>query len=185
MSEATPMQGQGGLNRRSFGIPKGFLVYGVLRLLSHAPISGSEIAENMEKETGWKPSPGSIYPLLSRLKERAYVEEVGSEELGLKRFVLTEKGKELLKEYAARTEFFRTKFHTIRRIWLKIYREMDEDLYEANVKLFEAIEGITPYLGGPDAKDANDKVRLTLSRATEEIEELKKELEKPRVPVEL
>lgn len=176
ISTLISMERYHGLSKRSVGIPKGFLFYSVLRLLSTTPMSGSEIAEDMEKESGWRPSPGSIYPLLSKLKDNAYAEEVESGEPGLKRFVLTAKGKELLKEYEARAELFRTKFHSIRRIWLKIYREMDEDLYQANMKLFEAIEGITPYLKGPEAKDAHDKVRSVILKASDEIEALKKDI---------
>jgi DNA-binding PadR family transcriptional regulator len=164
------------LMRRAIGIPKGFLSYGVLRILSHTPMSGSELMEEMENRTGWRPSPGSVYPLLAKLREGEFIEEVESEEAGLKRFALTAKGKELLNEYEQRRGVFGKKFHSIRRMWLKIYREMDEDLYETSLKLFEAVEGISPYLKGEAAKESAERVRSLLAKTAEEIEDLRKSL---------
>jgi DNA-binding PadR family transcriptional regulator len=55
--------------------------------------------EKIEKHTGgfWKPSPGSIYPLLSWLQDNGYIKELPVEN-GLKRYELTESGKTLLEE---------------------------------------------------------------------------------------
>ena len=80
-------------------VPKGFLRYQVLEALNEKPMSGSEIMEEIEKHTGgfWKPSPGSIYPLLSWLQDNSYIKELPTEN-GLKRYELTESGKELLEE---------------------------------------------------------------------------------------
>jgi len=80
-------------------VPKGFLRYQVLEALNEKPMSGSEIIEEIEKHTGgfWKPSPGSIYPLLSWLQDNSYIKELPTEN-GLKRYELTESGKELLEE---------------------------------------------------------------------------------------
>lgn len=166
--------------RRLVGIPKGFLPYAVLRILSRSPMSGSEIMDVVEERTGWRPSPGSIYPLLARFREKGVIEEVESEEAGLKRFALTEKGKELLKEYEKRREVFRRKFYSIRRMWLKIYREMDDELYQAHLKLFEALEKIAPSLRGKEMKDEAARVRSILLKAAEEIEEVRSRLEKKR-----
>ena len=54
-------------------------------------MSGSELMEEIEKHTGghWKPSPGSIYPLLSWLQDNGYIKELPSEN-GLKRYELTQ-----------------------------------------------------------------------------------------------
>jgi DNA-binding PadR family transcriptional regulator len=62
-------------------------------------MSGSEITDEIAKRTGgfWKPSPGSIYPLLARLQEKGYLHELAAED-GLKRYELTKQGKTLLAE---------------------------------------------------------------------------------------
>jgi len=163
--------------RRSIGVPKGFLFYGVLRTLSRTPMSGSELMEEMERRTSWRPSPGSIYPLLAKLRDGGFIEEVEAEEVGLRRFALTEKGKELLNQYEREREVFGKKFHSIRRMWLRIYREMDEELYESSLKLFEAVEAIIPYLKGEEVKESTEKVRSILTKTTEDIKTLISELE--------
>jgi DNA-binding PadR family transcriptional regulator len=62
-------------------------------------MSGSELMEEIEKHSGgmWKPSPGSIYPLLSWLQDDGYIKELPTEN-GLKRYELTQSGKSLLEE---------------------------------------------------------------------------------------
>ena len=51
---------------RSVGVPRGLLKFLVLKMINEKPMSGVEIVEEIEKQTGsWKPSSGSIYPLLS------------------------------------------------------------------------------------------------------------------------
>jgi len=85
--------------RHTAMVPKGFIRYQVLEALNEKPMSGSEIMEEIEKRTGgfWKPSPGSIYPLLSWLQDNGYIKELPTEN-GLKRYELTESGKSLLEE---------------------------------------------------------------------------------------
>lgn len=72
----------------------------MLELLNEKAFSGSEIMDDVEKRTNgcWKPSPGSIYPLLAWLQDDGYIKEMPSEENGMKRYTLTEKGKMLLEE---------------------------------------------------------------------------------------
>jgi len=80
-------------------VPKGFIRYHVLGALNERPMSGSELMDHIEKHAGgfWKPSPGSIYPLLALLQDRGYVKELPAEN-GMKRYELTESGKSLLDE---------------------------------------------------------------------------------------
>jgi DNA-binding PadR family transcriptional regulator len=88
--------------KHTASVPKGLLRFYVFKLLSEKPMSGSEIMEEVEKQTGgrWKPSPGSVYPLLGRLRRSGYAEELPREESGVKRYVLTEKGKRFFEEHS-------------------------------------------------------------------------------------
>ena len=95
--------------RRIDMVPKGFLRYHVLEALSEKPMSGSELMSQIQKhsEGRWKPSPGSIYPLLAFLEDSAYIKELPKEN-GVKRYDITEDGrlflekdKEKLRERAA------------------------------------------------------------------------------------
>ena len=81
--------------KRVAGVPRGLLRFLVLNMLVKKPMSGVEIVEVIEKETGgkWKPSSGSIYPLLAWLHDKGYTAEMSSEEIGIKRYELTAKGK--------------------------------------------------------------------------------------------
>ena len=80
--------------RHTASVPKGFLRYYVLKLLKEKPMSGSEIMEEIGKETGgrWKPSPGSVYPLLAWLQDNDYIKAPPKKESGIKRYMLTEQG---------------------------------------------------------------------------------------------
>jgi DNA-binding PadR family transcriptional regulator len=89
-------------NRRKVGVPKGLLRFLVLKMISEKPMSGAEIVEEIEKQTGtWKPSPGSIYPLLSSLHKKGFTKELPKDELGFKRYSYTEEGKKFLKKQIA------------------------------------------------------------------------------------
>jgi DNA-binding PadR family transcriptional regulator len=95
--------------RHNAMVPKGFLRYHVLEALSEKPMSGSELMDQLQKNMGgnWKPSPGSIYPLLAFLQDNQYIRELPHEN-GLKRYELTQAGKELLEEQTKIREKFRS-----------------------------------------------------------------------------
>jgi DNA-binding PadR family transcriptional regulator len=95
--------------RHNAMVPKGFLRYHVLEGLNQKPMSGSELMEEIHKRTGgnWKPSPGSIYPLLAWLQDNAYVKELPTEN-GFKRYELSQSGKDLLEEQIKIREKFRS-----------------------------------------------------------------------------
>jgi DNA-binding PadR family transcriptional regulator len=80
-------------------VPRGYLRYQVLQLLKEQAMAGSEISARIEKDTEgrWKPSPGSLYPLLKALKNNGLVEELPPDD-GLKRYRMTELGHTLLDE---------------------------------------------------------------------------------------
>ena len=85
---------------RRLGVPRGLLRFLVLKMLSEKPMSGAEIIQEIEQQTqSWKPSPGSIYPLLSRMHQRGFTEEMPRDELGSKRYCYTEKGKQFFKQH--------------------------------------------------------------------------------------
>ena len=87
-------------SRRTSSVPKGYLRSRVLRMLNEKPMSGAEIMREMEDKTSmrWKPSPGSVYPLLSWLLDSGYTRELADSEAGVRRYELTEEGKKFLEE---------------------------------------------------------------------------------------
>ena len=97
--------------KQTSGVPRGLLQFLVLKLLSEKGMSGVEIVEEIEQETRgfWKPSPGSIYPLLARLQDKGYTNELSTGESGLKRYVLTDEGKTFFQKQVILGHKFLTK----------------------------------------------------------------------------
>jgi DNA-binding PadR family transcriptional regulator len=73
---------------------KGFLSFLILWLISRKNMNGVEIALELEKRRGKKPSPGTIYPVLKNMKERKLLSTDKN-----KRYTLTEKGKKSLEAH--------------------------------------------------------------------------------------
>ena len=96
-------------SRRTSSVPKGYLRSRVLKMLNEKPMSGAEIMSEMEDKTGmrWRPSPGSVYPLLAWLLDAGYTRELSDSEAGVRRYELTEEGKKLLEEDEQRRAQFK------------------------------------------------------------------------------
>lgn len=70
---------------------KGFLSFLILWLISKKSMTGIEIALELEKRKGHRPSPGTIYPVLKDLKDKKLLSVDNN-----KRYTLTELGKKEL-----------------------------------------------------------------------------------------
>ena len=70
---------------------RGFLSFLILWLVSKKGMTGAEIALELEKRKGSKPSPGTIYPVLKDLKDKGLL-SVDKD----KRYTLTKNGKKEL-----------------------------------------------------------------------------------------
>lgn len=58
-------------------IPRGFLKSFVLLILKEGATHGYEIMEKINEKTGfWRPSPGTVYPLLHALEREGLIEEI-------------------------------------------------------------------------------------------------------------
>jgi len=67
----------------------------MLKIASSKPVTGVEIMEEVPgmTENLWSPSPGSVYYLLGEMEEHGLVIQVPTGEMGVKRYVSSEKGK--------------------------------------------------------------------------------------------
>jgi PadR family transcriptional regulator PadR len=83
---------------------RGFLKFYILKLLSEESLTGYGLMKRIEEETGfWKPSTGSMYPLLQSLEDQDLIAHEGEEER--KMYSLTERGRTALTEaYQAKVE---------------------------------------------------------------------------------
>lgn len=127
-------------HRNRIGIPRGLLHHIALILLKSEPMSGSELTERIEQYTEWRPSPGSMYPLLSNLQKRGMIEPYENGVAGIKRFTLTEKGREGVEAHGHHEEEFRKRNRNIRRMYWRLLKNMPEDVYESFGGLIDSLD---------------------------------------------
>ena len=152
---------------KKIGVPKGFLRHITMQLLRQTPMSGSEIMDQIQEYTDWRPSPGSVYPLLSILQDEGLIKPHEDEDPSLKRFTLTEAGLKETDELAEHSHQMRSRNKSIRKIYWRLHMEMPEDLYMSFAGLLDTFETIYSRNRG-DAEIAG-KLKTTLDRAVEEL----------------
>jgi PadR family transcriptional regulator len=83
---------------------RGLLGFLILFLLSKKPMHGQDLADEIAKRRGERPSPGTIYPALKSLRETGFIVEEKDGKTIV--YTLTGRGKNALK--LARQRFVRT-----------------------------------------------------------------------------
>lgn len=167
--------------RHTASVPKGLLRFYVFKLLKEKPMSGSEIMEEVEKQTGgqWKPSPGSVYPLLTWLRENGYAQVLPREATGIKRYVLTEKGSKFFEEHANFEDKLQKKIVPISPFFfLRMGLQADglQKLQEPVKRFFEALLDLRSNLQENLTDQALSEVEHLLNDASGKIEELNERL---------
>lgn len=166
-------------------VPKGFLRYQVLKQLNEKPMSGSEIMNELAKQTNdsWKPSPGSIYPLLAWLQEKGYIRETAEQEVGIKRYILTEQGKTFLKEHVKTDEERQKRFRHfgpgssfMGPMWSEFYPEKAIELRRATKNLSLAVWDLSDRLRQQYSEMATEEAKKVLEEAAKKIEEIRKKI---------
>jgi DNA-binding PadR family transcriptional regulator len=164
-------------------VPKGYLRHQVLELLNEKPMSGSEIMDEIKKRTGgfWKPSPGSVYPLLAWLQDNSYIREVPGEEGGVKRYTLTDKGRQLLDEQrkvrvqlCTGGKLFVPPF--ISGFWVKLPLERIEEIRESFRRLFKALFNLGLALEESFNEQALKDALAVLNESAQRLEEIERKL---------
>jgi len=169
--------------RHTASVPKGFLRYYVLKLLKEKPMSGSKIMEEIERETGghWKPSPGSIYPLLAWLQDNGYTKEIPTEESGIKRYKLTEQGENFFEEQVKLKERVQKKLEFLAPpffggFWFNSHPEKLRELREPVKRFARALFNLRITLQENFTEQALKEVEGFLNSTSEKIEEISKKL---------
>ena len=174
--------------RHTAVVPKGFLRYRLLKMLSEKPMSGSEIMSEIEKQTNgyWKPSPGSIYPLLSWLQDQGYIKESVQQEPGIRRYALTEQGKGFLEEESkTRKELDRRLEHFgpgpgFGPMWFGFDREDAKELRRVAREFFHEVRDLFHELKREYSKDAAEQAMTALQEATKKIRDITNKLQEQR-----
>jgi DNA-binding PadR family transcriptional regulator len=164
--------------RHTAMVPKGFLRFRVLETLNEKAMSGSELMEEIQKFTGgvWKPSPGSIYPLLSWLQDDGYIKELPTEN-GLKRYELTKSGKDLLAEQTKIREKFREDAGFMAnpffdRFFTKIPREKTTQIRASMKRLLVTSMSLAKTLKNKYSEKALDEALSVLDEASSKLQKL-------------
>jgi DNA-binding PadR family transcriptional regulator len=170
-------------------VPKGFLRYKVLNLLSLKSMSGSEIMSEIEVQTGgkWKPSPGSIYPLLAWLQDNGFVVEAEISE-GIKRYSLSEKGRGLLSEMEKTWKTMNEKlshlgsdFGFMGSSWRDLIASKSfERLHEPTANLTAALWRYHKKAIQLDSEDSSEEVKVALEEAARRINHIAERLEEKK-----
>lgn len=163
--------------RHTASVPKGLLRFYVFKLLKGKPMSGSEIMNEIEAQTGgrWKPSPGSIYPLLTWLRENGYAEELPREVSGIKRYMLTEKGAKFFEEHENFEDKLQEKVSPIGPLFfLRMGLQTDglQKLQAPVKRLFEALFDLRVALTDNLTEQAVNEIEQFLNGTSEKIEHL-------------
>jgi len=168
--------------RHTAVVPKVFVRYQLLELLSEKPLSCSEVMNEIERRTDghWRPSPGSIYPLLGWLLDSGYTKELPTEE-GMKRYTLTEKGKKLHEEqrrmkmkFREEAKFFGPPF--LGALWFRIPAEKTMKLRESMRRLFSVFFELGSALEESFSEKTVEEVSSILDETAEKLEEATKKL---------
>jgi len=158
---------------------KGYLKPIILKLLSREDEkTGSELAEEIEDVIGSKPSYGSIYPVLQKLREKNLVEvEKKRQE---KRYSLSERGKELVGELEERKREHTESLLSMLRTFKTIFEDEDIDLLIKSIERrregkgphFPELQKIHHLLLTSDAEGKEKEVREELRETFENLEEI-------------
>ncbi len=169
--------------RHMAAVPKGFLRYQVLELLNEKPLSGSEIMNKIEKRTNgcWKPSPGSVYPLLAWLQDNSYIKEALTQESGIKRYALTDKGKGLLEEqrkiktqFRRGRKFFAPPFFSA--LWFRLPPEKAGELRDTVRRLVKAFFTVGLSLEEKFSEQTVNEVLSVLNETADKLEKISNKL---------
>ncbi|MFW6117638.1 MAG: PadR family transcriptional regulator [Thermoproteota archaeon] len=171
--------------RHTASVPKGFLKYCVVKLLKEKPMSGSEIMETIKEGTEgrWKPSPGSVYPLLSWLLENNYTEEVPTEDSSIKRYKLIEKGEKLFEGHVKFKEKLQKKLKflappIISAFWLSAHPEKIKPIRNSERKFMKALMDLREKLEKNPSKEGIEEIREFLDETTDKIKRLSSRIER-------
>jgi DNA-binding PadR family transcriptional regulator len=169
--------------RHIASVPKGYLKYLVLRLLGEKSLSGSEIMIEIKKETEgrWKPSPGSVYPLLAWLQDKGYTKIASEQEPGMKRYTLTDSGRAYLEEHVRRRKDIQERFGGFRPPFFMFHHfnshlTETNELVEAGKNFIKANWKLINNLGEKYIEEAATQAKDVINQATERINEINKKL---------
>ena len=165
---------------RTLGVPRGLLRFLVLKMLSEKPMAGTEIVEEIEAQTNgrWKPSPGSIYPLMAWMLKEGFTRELPKNSEGLKRYSFTQGGRKFFEKQVKLNQDFMKKMEFLTPMLvggpqIGPDREKLAKIREPAQRLLQAFLTITNNLEKLSEKDAKE-ITEALRECSEKLEKIMK-----------
>ncbi len=114
-------------------VPRGFLRLLIARLLAKEEMTGTQIMEILEERSKgrWRPSPGSIYPLLGHLEENGLIKTVRTEGRS-KIYTLSDKGHEHFESTFRRKDDVENRTRLHRAVWIQMLDPVDQALFQGH-----------------------------------------------------
>lgn len=156
--------------RRHIGVPKGMLRHITLNILKQEPMSGSELTEQISEYADWRPSPGSMYPLLASLQEEGLIMPYEDDDTTLKRVTLTDEGMRLVEVHKREDQEYRSRNKSIRKMYWRLHRDMPLDLYTSFSNFLDTFEEVFTETGQDET--AKEKLIIILDGSVEKLREI-------------
>jgi len=141
-----------------------------LNILKQEPMSGSELTEQISEYADWRPSPGSMYPLLASLQEEGLIMPYEDDDTTLKRFMLTDEGARLVEVHKRDDQEYRSRNKSIRKIYWRLHRNMPLELYTSFSHFLDTFEEVFTETGQDEA--AREKLISVLDGSVEKLKEV-------------
>jgi len=157
-------------------VPRGFLRLLIARLLRDRELTGTQIMGVIEERSKgqWRPSPGSIYPLLSSMEEDEIIKTVKTEGRS-KTYTLSEIGHDRFKEIFKHKSRVEDKTRLHRHVWMQMLDSVDQAFFHAH--------GMRMALGHLDelipelTKPQQQKLSTKISKLLQHLEKIATELQ--------
>jgi len=157
-------------------VPRGYLRYQVLMMLREKPMSGSEITDQIERETEgeYRPGSGSLYPVLKKLYESGFTEKLPVDE-GLSRYRLTDKGNSFFEDHFDIMQEVRKKLDSVEFPFTNLFQN-NPQFRTYFMRISKAMMTISDMFDGEIDQEIVKRVEKVVSRSADELETILKSI---------
>jgi DNA-binding PadR family transcriptional regulator len=145
-------------------------------MLREKPMSGSEIADQIERETEgeYRPGSGSLYPVLKKLHTSGITEKLPIDE-GVYRYRLTDKGNSFFEEHYDVMQEVRKKLDAVEFPFTNLFQN-NPQFRTYFMRISKAMMTISDLSDGDIDPEIVKRVEKVVSRSANELEEILKSI---------
>lgn len=157
-------------------VPRGYLRYQVLMMLREKSMSGSEIADQIERETDgeYRPGSGSLYPVLKKLHRNEFTQRLPIED-GVHRYQLTEKGNSFFEENYDIMQEVRKRLDSVEFPFTNLFQ--NNPLFQTYfMRISNVVIAISELLDKDSNPELAKRVEKVVSRSADELEAILKSI---------